>query len=34
MYLPKYPDKKEMLINQMKGMKKNDNDVLMVVKLK
>lgn len=31
---PKYPDKKEMLTNQMKGLKESDNDVLMVVKLK
>ncbi len=32
--VPKYPDKKKMLINQMKGIKDNDNDILMVVELK
>lgn len=31
---PKYMDKKEMLINQMKDLRESDNDVLMVVKLK
>ena len=31
---PKDPNKKEMLINQMKGLKESDNDMLMVVKLK
>ncbi len=30
----KYPERKEMLIDQMKGLKESDNDVLMVVKLK
>jgi len=31
---PKYPDKKEMLTKQMKGLNESDNDLLMVVKLK
>lgn len=31
---PKDPNKKEMLINNMKELKESDNDVLMVVKLK
>jgi hypothetical protein len=30
----RFPEKKEMLINQMTGLKESDNDVLMVVKLK
>jgi hypothetical protein len=31
---PRYPDRKKMLLDQMKGLNESDNDILMIVKLK
>jgi hypothetical protein len=31
---PKYPEKKELLLNKMNGLKESDNDILVIAKLK